>query len=132
MDWSRAASSKFFDTQVPSVSTEELVLPCHARCVLSRQRCNGHSLQLNSYLTRISRSENLSCSSSGHLTKSSFISFCIVQFRALCAACSLAKFSLSKTYNKGPGEFSGFYILQSSAILPSLERDRESIITTLL
>ena len=33
-DWRRTVSSKFFDTQVPSISTEELVLPRHARCVL--------------------------------------------------------------------------------------------------
>ena len=33
-DWRRTASSKFFGTQVPSISTEELVLPRHARCVL--------------------------------------------------------------------------------------------------
>ena len=43
-DWRRTVSSKFFDTQVPSISTEELVLPRHACCVLSRLRCNGHSL----------------------------------------------------------------------------------------
>ena len=43
-DWRRTVSSKFFDTQAPSISTEELVLPQHARCVLSRLRCNGHSL----------------------------------------------------------------------------------------
>ena len=43
-DWRRTVSSKFFDTQVPSISTEELVLPRHARCVLSRLSCNGHSL----------------------------------------------------------------------------------------
>ena len=36
--------------RVPSISTEELVLPRHARCVLSRLRCNGHSLLLGSYL----------------------------------------------------------------------------------
>ena len=42
-DCRRTVSSKFFDTQVPSISTEELVLPCHARCVLSRLRCNGHT-----------------------------------------------------------------------------------------
>ena len=35
-DWRRTVSSKFFDTQVPSIATEELVLPRHARCVLSR------------------------------------------------------------------------------------------------
>ena len=50
----------------PSISTEELVLPCHARCVLSRLRCNGHSLLLGSYLSRIGRIENSSCSACGH------------------------------------------------------------------
>ena len=65
-DWRRTVSSKFFDTQVPSISTEELVLPRHARCVLSRLRCNGHSLLLSSYLYRIGRIENSSCSACGH------------------------------------------------------------------
>ena len=65
-DCRRTASSRFFDTQVPSISTEELVLPRHARCVLSRLRCNGHSLLLGSYLTRIGRIENPSCSACGH------------------------------------------------------------------
>ena len=45
-DWRRTVSSKYCDTQVSSISTEELVLPRHARCVLSRLRCNGHSLLL--------------------------------------------------------------------------------------
>ena len=53
-------------TQVLSISTEELVLPRRARCVLSRLRCNGHSLLLGSYLSRIGRIENLSCSACGH------------------------------------------------------------------
>ena len=61
-DWRRTVSSKFFDTQVPSISTEELVLPRHARCVLSGLRCNGHSLFLGSYLSRIGRTEYPSCS----------------------------------------------------------------------
>ena len=65
-DWRRTVSSNFFDTQVPSISTEEFVLPCHACCVLSRLRCNGHSLLLGSYLSRIGRTENPSCSASGH------------------------------------------------------------------
>ena len=65
-DWRRTVSSKFFVTQVPSISTEELVLPCHARCVLSRLRCNGHSLLLGSYLSRIGRIENPCCSACGH------------------------------------------------------------------
>ena len=65
-DWRHTVSSKFFDTQVPSISTEELVLPRHARCVLSRLHCNGHSLILGSYLSRIVRIENPSCSACGH------------------------------------------------------------------
>ena len=59
-------SSKFFDTQVLSISTEELVLPRHACCVLSRLRCNGPNLLLSSYLSRIGRIENLSRSACGH------------------------------------------------------------------
>ena len=65
-DWRRTVSSKFFDTQATSISTEELVLPRHARCVLSRLRCNGHSLLLGSYLSRIDRIKNPSCSACGH------------------------------------------------------------------
>ena len=66
LDWRRTVSSKFFDTHVPSISTEELVLPRHACCVLSRLRCNGHNLLLSSYLSRIVRIENPSCSACGH------------------------------------------------------------------
>ena len=40
-DWRRTVSSKFFDTQVPSISNEELVLLRHTRCALSCLRCNG-------------------------------------------------------------------------------------------
>ena len=65
-DWRHTVTSKFFDTQVPSISTEELVLPRHAHCVLSRLRCNGHSLLLSSYLSRNGRIENPSCSACGH------------------------------------------------------------------
>ena len=65
-DWRRTVSSKFLDTQVPLISTKELVLPRHARCVLSRLRCNGHSLLLSFYLSRIGRIENPSCNACGH------------------------------------------------------------------
>ena len=65
-DWRRTVSSKFFDTQVPSTSTEEPVVSRHARCVLSRLRRTGHSLFLSSYLSRIGRIENPSCSVCRH------------------------------------------------------------------
>ena len=65
-DWRCTVSSKYFDTQVPSISTEELVLPRHAHCVLSHVHCNGHSLLLGAYLFRIGRIENSSCSTYRH------------------------------------------------------------------
>ena len=65
-DWRRTVSSKFFETLVSSISTEELVLLRHARCVLFRRRCNGHSILLSSYLSRIGRIENPSCNACGH------------------------------------------------------------------
>ena len=78
-DWRHTVSSKFFDTQVPSISTEELVLPRHASCVLSRLRCNGHSLLLSSYLSynRQNQESFLQC------LRTPFISFCTVRLRTL-------------------------------------------------
>ena len=68
-EWRHTVSSKFFDTQVTPISTEELVLPSHARCVLSRPRCNGHSLLFSFFLSRIGRTENASCSAYGLSSK---------------------------------------------------------------
>ena len=65
-DWRHTISSKFFDTQVSSISTKELMLPCHARCVLSRFCCNEHSLLLSSYLCRFGRIKNHLCSTCRH------------------------------------------------------------------
>ena len=42
------------------------MLPRHARCVLSRLRCNEHSLLLGSYLPSKGRIENPSCSACEH------------------------------------------------------------------
>ena len=108
-DWRRTVSSKYFDTQVLSISTEELVLPRHARCVLSRLRCNEHSLLLGSYLSRIGRIENSSCSACGHQSRTSLISFCTVQLQTLCAAHSLVTLCLSMTSGPDPGELLGFW-----------------------
>ena len=64
--WRDTVSSNFFDTQIPLVSSEELMFSGHARCALSRFRCNGHSLLLSSYLSRIGRIENPSRSACGY------------------------------------------------------------------
>ena len=66
-DWRRTVSSKFFDTKVPWISTEELVLPYHACCVIFCLCFN--SLLLSFYLSRIGRIENPSCSTCGHLSQ---------------------------------------------------------------
>ena len=42
------------------------MFPRHARLVLSRLGCNGHSLLFSSYLCRIGRIENPSCSPCRH------------------------------------------------------------------
>ena len=65
-DWRRTVSSKYFDTQAPSISTQKLVLLRHARCVFSRLRCNGQSLLLSSYFSGIGRIENPFCNACGH------------------------------------------------------------------
>ena len=94
-DWRRTVSSKYFDTQVPSISTEELVLPRHARCVLSRLRCNGHSLLLGSYLSRIGRIENPSCSACGHSSQDTFLSHSALSSYGLFAPLTLWRLSIS-------------------------------------
>ena len=83
-------SSKFFDKQVPLVLIEELVLPRHACCVLSCLPCNGHILLLSSYLSRIARIKNPSCSACIHLSSHSALS----SYR-LFALLALWQFSVS-------------------------------------
>ena len=123
-DWRRTASSKFFNTQVPSISTEELVLPCHARCVLSRLRCNKHSLLSGSYLSRIGRIENPSCSACGHSSQdtSHLILHCPAteSFRRSLFVDSLSLRPLVQTLGSCPASGAPW----SSAMPPSLGRGR--------
>ena len=106
-DWRHTVSPKFFDTQVPSISTEELVLPCHARCVLSRLRCNGYSLVKGFYRSRIGRI--LPAAPLDTHPRTPLISFCTVQLRTLCTAHSLATLCPSTTSGPDLGELPGFW-----------------------
>ena len=108
-DLRRIVLSKFFDTQVPLISTEELVLPCHAHCVLSRLRCNGHSLLLGSFLSRIGSSRILPAATVDTCVRTPLNSFCTVQLRTLFAAHSLATLCLSTTSGPDPGELPCFW-----------------------
>ena len=107
-DWRRTVSSKYFDTQVSSISIEKLVLPRHARCVLSRLRCNGHSLLLGSYLSLgLAESRILLAAPVDTRPRTPLISFCTVQLRTLCVAHSLATLCLCTTSGPDPGELPG-------------------------
>ena len=86
-DWRRTVSWKFFDTQIPSISTEALVLPHHPRCVLSRLRCNGHSFLISLGLAEL---RTLPAAPADTRPRTPLISFCTVQLRTLYAAQSLA------------------------------------------
>ena len=59
--WRTSVTSSLIPSQIPKVASEELSLPRSVRCHLSRLRCNGHSLLLNSYLRRIGRSISPCC-----------------------------------------------------------------------
>ena len=98
-DWRHIVSSKFFDMQVPLISTEELVLPRHACCVLSRLHCNGHSLLLGSYLG-LAESRILPAATVDTCPRIPLISFCTVQLWTLCAAHSLATLSLYHLWSR--------------------------------
>ena len=105
-DWRRTVSSKYFDTQVPSISTEELVLPRHARRVLSRLRCNGHSLLTSLGLAKL---RILRAAPVDTRPRTPLISFCTVQLRTLCVAYSLATLCFSTTSGPDLGELPGFW-----------------------
>ena len=116
LDWRCIVSSKFFDMQVPSISTEELVLPRHACCVLSCLHCNGHSLLLGSYLSRIGRIENPSCSDCGHLSQDT--SHLILHCPAMDSLhCSLFGDSLS-LYDLWSRPWGVAWLLELHGILP--------------
>ena len=87
-NYRRTVSSKFFDTKVPSVCTEELVLPCHACCAPLCPRCHGHSLLL-------AKSRILYAAFVFIQPGMLLIPFCAVQPRTLCDARSRSNFSLS-------------------------------------
>ena len=84
------------------------MLPHHACCVLSRLCCNEYSLLLGSYLSRIGRIENPSCSTCGHSSQDT--SHLILHYPAMDSLrCSLFGDSISKPSGPDPGELLGFW-----------------------
>ena len=126
-DWRRTVSSKFFD---PLVSMEKLVLPRYACCVLSCLRCNGHSLLLSSYLSRIGQIENPSCSACAHSSQntSNLILHCPPTdcLRRWLFGDSLSLYDLCSR----PGKLPGFWGSMVFRHAPILERGRVATTTT--
>ena len=108
-DWRRTVSSKFFDTQAPSMSTEELVLPRHARCVLSRLCCNRHSLLLVLISLALAKSRILPATPADTRPWTPLISFCTVKPRTIWVAHSSATLYLSTISRPDPGELPNFW-----------------------
>ena len=101
---------KFFDSQVPSVPTDKLVVHHYACCVLTHLHCNGHNLFLSSYFFRIGRIKKSSCSACRHFPRTPLISFCNDQLWTLSATCSLVTVCLE---GLGSCLASGFHYLPS-------------------
>ena len=85
------------------------MLPRHARCVLSRFRCNGHSLLLVLISLGLAELRILPAAPVDTGPRTLLISFCTVQLRTLCAAHSLATLYLFTTSGPDPGELLGFW-----------------------
>ena len=100
------------------------MLPHHARCVLSRLRCNGHRLLLGSYPSRIGRIGILPAATADTCPMTPLISFCTVQLQTLCTAHSLATLCLCTTSGQTLGSCPASGAPWSSAMPPSLGRGR--------
>ena len=104
--------------------TVKLVLPRHARCVISRLRCNGHSLLLNTYLTRIGRIENPSCNACAYLSQVTSNHSALSSYR-LFAPFALWRFSVSlRTLVQALRSCPAFGVPWSLAIPHPLEGER--------
>ena len=86
-----------------------VMLAISSRCILSRLRCNGHSLFYVSISLGLAESRILLAVPVDTRPRTSLISFCTVQLRTPCAAHSLATLCLSMTSGPVPGELPGFW-----------------------
>ena len=82
----------------PRFPPRNFAFPRHARCVLSRPPCNGHSLLLSLAESRILRA-----APANTRPKTPLISFYTVQLRTLCAAHFLATLSLYNLWSRPRG-----------------------------
>ena len=109
-------------SQFPS---RNLCLSCHARCVLSRLRCNRHSLLLVLISLRLAESRILPAAPADTCPRTLLISFCTVQLRTLCAAHSLATLCLLYDLWSRPWGIAGFWGSMVFTMPPSLGSNQQ-------
>ena len=101
----RTVSSKFFNTQVPSISTEELVLPRHTLVYAAMDT----AFFLVHISLELAESRIFHAAPVDTRSRTLLILFCTVQLWTLCAAHSLATLCLSTTSGPDPGELPGLW-----------------------
>ena len=118
-DWRHTVSSKFFEHRFPRFPLRNLCFYDMLAVFSLALRCNGNSLLLSSYLSRIGRIKNLSCSAYEHPSQD--ISYLILHCPATDSLRrSLWQFSVSLrpllyifcfsiTSDPGPGKLPGFW-----------------------
>ena len=95
LDWRHTVSLKFLDTQIHLISTEKLVLPRHACCVLSCLCCNENTAFFWVLISLgLAESKILPAAPVYTRLRTPLISFCTVQLWTLCTAHSLVTLSL--------------------------------------
>ena len=107
-DWRRTVSSKFFDPQVPSISTEEFVLSVMLAVFFLVYAAVDTAFCLVLISLGLAESRILPAVPVDTRPMTPLISFCTVQLRTLCAAHSLATLCLFTTSGPDPGELPGF------------------------
>ena len=109
-DWRRTVSSKYFDTQFPSISTEELVLSLVMLAVSSFVYAATDTAFFWVLVSLgLVESGVLPAAPVDTLPRTALISFCTVQLRTVCAARSLVTLCLFATSGPDPGELPGFW-----------------------
>ena len=98
--------------------------------VFSRLCCNGHSLQLNSYLSKIGKSLTFNAAPAVIQPRTLLISLRTVQLQTLCTACSCATPFLFTTSSPGTGSCPGSRAPWSPTMPQYLERSVATTITT--
>ena len=126
LNWRRIVSSKFFETQVPSISTKELVLPRPLSSTLQRTQHSVKLLSLYDWQNQEPFMQRLQTLVPGHLPSHSALSGYELFAPLTLWRLSVSLQSLVQTLGNCPASGAPW----SSAMPPSLGRSRITTTTT--